>query len=66
MNNFTAPCDRLYETTGKPFAVADFLAAHNYSYTVQKSLFKRPQALPCRLKGWTAYRDVTMDMREIR
>ena len=56
---------RLYETTGKPFVVADFLRAHDYSYTVQKSLFKRPQTLPCRLKGWTPYRDVTMDVREI-
>jgi glycosyltransferase domain-containing protein len=64
VNNFTAR-GRLYETTGKPFAVADFLGAHNYSYTVQKSLFKRPQTLPCRLKGWTPYRDVTMDVREI-
>ena len=53
VNNFTAR-GRLYETTGKPFAVADFLRAHDYSYTVQKSLFKRPQTLPCRLKGWTA------------
>ena len=64
VNNFTAR-GRLYETTGKPFAVADFLGAHNYSYTVQKSLFKRAQTLPCRLAGWTSYRDVTMDVREI-
>ena len=50
---------------GEPFAVEDFLRCHNYSYPVQKSLFKRAQTLPCRLKGWTAYRDVTMDVREI-
>jgi glycosyltransferase domain-containing protein len=46
-------------------AGVDFLCAHDYSYTVQKSLFKRPQALPCRLNGWTPCRDVTSDVREI-
>lgn len=64
VNNFTAR-GRLYETTGKPFAVVDFIRAHEYSYTVQKSLLERPQVLPCRLNGWTPYRDIARDVREI-
>jgi glycosyltransferase domain-containing protein len=64
VNNFTAK-DRLYETTGQPFAIADFLRCHDWTYPVQKSLFNRGQVLPCRLPGWTAYRDIGSDVREI-
>lgn len=64
VNNFTA-ADRLYETTGRPFDYGDFLRAHDNSYPVQRRLFPRAQILPCRLKGWTAYRDVATDSREI-
>lgn len=64
VNNFTGR-SRLYETTGRPFAVDDFLQAHDNSYPVQKSLITRSQFLPCRLKGWTAYRDVASDVGEI-
>jgi hypothetical protein len=65
VNNFTA-ANRLYETTGRPFLVDDFLLSHEkYSYSVQRSLFKRAQKLPCRLNGWTAFRSVDEDVRQI-
>ncbi len=64
VNNFTA-ANRLYETTGRPFDLEDFLRAHDRSYPVQRRLFARAQILPCRLKGWTPYRDVVTDRREI-
>lgn len=64
VNNFTAAA-RLYETTGRDFAIEEFLRCHDYSYPVQKSLFIRPQTLPCRLRGWTPFRDVARDVREI-
>jgi hypothetical protein len=65
VNNFTA-AGRLYETTGRPFLASDFLLSHDkYSYSVQRSLFKRAQRLPCRLDGWTACRNVEDDVREI-
>ena len=64
VNNFTA-ANRLYETTGRPFDCEDFLRAHDRSYPVQRRLFARAQILPCRLKGWTSYRDVVTDRREI-
>jgi hypothetical protein len=64
VNNFTAG-SRLYETTGRAFAIEDFLRSHNYSYPVQKSLFGQPQVLPCRLGGWTAYGNVAQDVRAI-
>ena len=61
VNNFTA-AGRLYETTGRAFAVEDFLRSHNYTYPVQKSLFTRAQVLPCRLSGWTICCDVTREV----
>ena len=64
VNNFTAT-DRLYETTGSSFAIADFLRCHDWTYPVQKSLFQRAQLLPCRLKGWTAYRDAASDVSDV-
>ena len=65
VNNFTA-ANRLYETTGRPFLADDFLASHDkYSYSVQRSLFTRAQKLPCRLNGWTAFRNVEEDVRQI-
>ncbi len=65
VNNFTA-ANRLYETTGRPFLADDFMLSHDkYSYSVQRSLFKRAQKLPCRLNGWTAFRSVDEDVREI-
>jgi glycosyltransferase domain-containing protein len=64
VNNFTAAA-RLYETTGQPFAVEDFLRCHDWSYPVQKSLFGRAQALPCRLDGRRAYRETAADVAEI-
>jgi hypothetical protein len=64
VNNFTAG-SRLYETTGRAFTIEDFLRSHDYSYPVQKSLFGQPQALPCRLGGWTAYGNVAQDVRAI-
>lgn len=65
VNNFTA-ANRLYETTGRPFLADDFMASHDkYSYSVQRSLFKRAQKLPCRLNGWTAFRSVDEDVRQI-
>ncbi len=64
VNNFTAR-DRLYETTGRPFTVDDFLRCHDQTYPVQKSLFARAQFLPCRLAGWTSCSDVGQDVREI-
>ena len=64
VNNFTA-ADRLYETTGRAFAVEDFLRSHNYTYPVQKSLFARAQVLPCRLSGWTVCSDVPGDVARI-
>jgi hypothetical protein len=64
VNNFTAG-SRLYETTGRAFAIEDFLHSHNYSYPVQKNLFGQPQVLPCRLVGWTAYGNVAQDVRAI-
>lgn len=65
VNNFTA-ANRLYETTGRPFVADDFMLSHDkYSYAVQRSLFKRAQKLPCGLNGWTAYRSVDEDVRQI-
>ncbi len=64
INNFSAAA-RLYPTTGRPFSHADFLREHAYSYPIQKSLFERGQRLPCRLSGWTPYRDAASDVREI-
>jgi hypothetical protein len=65
VNNFTAR-NRLYETTARPFAAEDFLSSHEkYSYSVQRSLFIRAQALPCRLNGWTPFRNVDEDVRQI-
>ena len=64
VNNYTA-ANRLYETTGMPFAQEDFIRSHGWSYPVQKSLFTRAQRLPCRLEGWTPYRDVATDVQEI-
>jgi glycosyltransferase domain-containing protein len=64
VNNYTA-ANRLYETTGLPFAQEDFIRSHGWSYPIQKSLFNRAQLLPCRLEGWTPYRDVATDVREI-
>lgn len=65
VNNFTA-AKRLYETTGRPFLADDFWASHDkYSYSVQRSLFTRGQKLPCRLNGWTAFRNVDEDVRQI-
>ena len=65
VNNFTA-ANRLYETTGRPFSAEDFLLSHDkYSYSVQRSLFTLGQTLPCRLKGWTPFRRVDDDVRQI-
>ena len=64
INNFSA-AGRRYPTTGRPFSHADFLSEHAYSYPIQKSLFARGQRLPCRLSGWTPYRDPASDVREI-
>lgn len=64
VNNYTA-ANRLYETTGRPFAPEDFMRSHDWSYPVQKALFPRAQKLPCRLEGWTPYRDVAKDVDEI-
>jgi len=65
VNNFTAR-DRLYETTARAFAAEDFLSSHDkYSYSVQRSLFIRAQTLPCRLSGWTPFRNVDDDVRQI-
>jgi hypothetical protein len=64
VNNFTA-AHRRYETTGRPFAYADFLRCHDWTYAVQKGFFSRPQHLPCRLVGYTACNDVAQDVREI-
>lgn len=64
VNNYTA-ANRLYETTGLPFAQEDFIRSHGWSYPLQKSLFTRAQLLPCRLEAWTPYRDVAADVREI-
>ena len=64
VNNFTAR-DRLYETTGRPFAIDDFLRCHDWTYPVQKSLFRRGQVLPCRLDDWTPYRDMANDVSQI-
>ncbi|MFO1157382.1 MAG: hypothetical protein U1E60_00945 [Reyranellaceae bacterium] len=65
VNNFTAAA-RKYETTGRSFAVEDFLRSHDYSYPVQKGLFPRGQKLPCLLSGWTACRDdVSAHVQEI-
>lgn len=65
VNNFTA-ANRLYETTGRAFLAEDFMRSHDkYSYSVQRSLFARPQKLPCRLSGWTECRNVDEDIREI-
>lgn len=64
VNNYTA-ANRLYETNGTPFAPEDFVRCHNWSYPVQRALFTHAQALPCRLEGWTPYRDVAMDVLEV-
>jgi len=64
INNFSAAARR-YPTTGRPFSHADFLSEHAYSYPIQKSLFARGQRLPCRLSGWTPYRDAARDVREL-
>jgi hypothetical protein len=64
VNNFTA-AGRHYETTGRVFTVEDFLSCHDCTYPVQKGLFVRPQALPCRISGWTAYGDVAEDVKTI-
>lgn len=65
VNNFTAG-SRLYETTGRPFSAADFMLSHDkYSYSVQRTLFIRGQTLPCRLKGWTPFRSVDDDVRQL-
>jgi hypothetical protein len=65
VNNFTA-AGRLYETTGRPFLVDDFMRSHDqYSHAVQRSLFTRGQKLPCRLNGWTECRNVEDDVRQI-
>ena len=64
VNNFTAG-HRRYETTGKPFAYDDFLRCHDWTYPVQKACFTQAQHLPCRLVGYTAYRDVGQDVRDI-
>ncbi len=64
INNFSAAARR-YPTTGRPFNQADFLREHAYSYPIQKSLFECCQRLPCRLSGWTPYRDAARDVREI-
>lgn len=65
VNNFTAG-SRRYETTGRAFAIEDFMRSHDCSYPVQKSLFGRPQVLPCRLSGWTGYGEVSRDVEAIR
>jgi hypothetical protein len=64
VNNFTAG-HRRYETTGKPFAYEDFLRCHDWTYPVQKACFTQAQHLPCRLVGYTTYRDVIQDVLEI-
>lgn len=64
VNNFTAR-DRLYQTTGRPFSVADFCKSHENTYPVQKSLFPRRQFLPCSLDGWTPCSEVERDVAEI-
>src|SRR5260370_41318990 len=64
VNNFTAG-NRLYETTGRAFAIEDFLRSHNHTYPVQKGLFGRPQVLPYQLTGWTSCCDVTQDVLAI-
>ena len=64
INNFSA-AGRRYPTTGRPFSHADFLNEHAYSYPIQKALFARGQSLPCRLFGWTPYRDPAGDVREL-
>ena len=64
VNNFTA-ADRKYETTGRSFAHEDFLRCHDWTYPVQKGCFAQAQYLPCRIAGYTAYRDVGQDVREI-
>lgn len=64
LNNFCSR-ERRYETNGRPFEIDDFLVAHDNSYPMQRSLITRAQRLPCRLEGWTAYRDVAADVHEI-
>ena len=64
VNNYTA-ANRLYETNGTTFAPEDFIRSHHWSYPVQKGLFTHAQTLPCRLEGWTRYRDVASDVLEI-
>src|SRR5262249_44133789 len=64
INNF-ASGSRLYETTGRPFHYDDFLAAHDHTYPVQKSLFIHGQSLPCEYAKLTAYRDVATDVAEL-
>jgi hypothetical protein len=64
VNNFTAG-HRRYETTGRSFAYEDFLRCHDWTYPVQKACFTQAQHLPCRLVGYTTYRDVIQDVREI-
>lgn len=66
VNNFTA-ANRLYETTGRSFAVDDFIKSHDtYSFWVQRRLFSRPQRLPCSLEGWTPCRNILKDVAEIQ
>jgi hypothetical protein len=64
INNF-ASGSRLYETTGRPFHYDDFIAAHDHTYPVQKSLFIHGQSLPCEYAKLTAYRDVATDVAEL-
>jgi hypothetical protein len=64
VNNFTAG-NRLYETTGRAFAIEDFLRSHDHTYPVQKGLFGLPQVLPCQLTGWTSCSDVIQDVHAI-
>lgn len=64
VNNFTAR-DRRYETTGRPFNVADFQQCHDRTYPVQKDLFPKAQFLRCTLQGWTPCSDVHRDVAEI-
>jgi len=61
INNF-ASGTRLYETTGHPFRHDDFMAAHGYTYPVQKGLFIHAQMLPCRYSGLTPSCDVLSDV----
>ncbi len=52
VNNFTS-ASRRFESTGRSFAIADFLRSHDQTYAVQKSLFSKVQILPCRVEGWS-------------